>query len=432
MKKRSIFIIVWTLVLCAAMLLSACGQAATEPETAKEPETETEAAETEFAADAVTGDGTDAEEAAGEPSYVIDYDALFYSRDPDEVVITVDGREVSWNEYFYWIRYYAEYIQYYIDMYKYYGMDYKWTDPADEEGTMTLADSVKQDAGNHMGMICCIENYAEENGIELPENIVSQIEADLQAAITEYCGEDATEEDFDRLLRESDYLSLDIYNRYNNANYLYQQIFSHVFGTNGEKVSDEEALKYLEDNGYMRANHILFATVDLSTGEALDEAAVAEKLALAEKTAAELKKIKKTDKLLTKFAELKTKYDEDTGKVAYPDGYVFTTGKMVTEFEDGYNALSDYGVSDPILSSYGYHVIIRLPNDPDAVIEYTDEGTAMTARMAYANSAYSVLMQEKMDSAEIVFADSIKDLSLTDFLVEAPAAETETAAEPVG
>ncbi len=377
-------------------------------------------------ADAETSESGDTAEEKTEPSYVIDYDALFKSHDTDEVVMTVDGREVSWNEYFYWIRYYAEYIQYYIDMYKYYGMDYKWTDPADEEGTMTLADSVRQDAGNHMSMICAIEKYAEDNNIELSKEAKQALEDDLKAQIAEYCGEGATEEDFDKLLREADYLSLDIYKRYNNANYLYQEIFKKIYGEKGEKVSDKDAIKYLEENGYMRANHILFATVDLSTGEALDEATVAEKLALAEKTAAELKKIKKNDKLLKKFAELKTKYDEDTGKYQYPDGYVFTSGKMVQEFEDGYKALKDYEVSDPILSTYGYHVILRLPNDPDAVIEYSDEGTALNARMEYANTAYSELMQKNMDSSEIILADSIIGLSIADYLVEAPA---ETAGE---
>ncbi len=437
MKKNRIFIIVCTLALSAAMLLSACGDAAEEWMTDAANSYEAEiAGETGETADAVSGDaevpeGEDALSAfaavtnEAEASYVIDYDALFKSRDPEEVVMTVDGKEVTWNEYFYWIRYYAEYIQYYINMYKYYGMDYKWTGPADEDGTMTLAESVVVDAKNHMGMICTIENYAEEAGYTLPEEIVQQMEADIQADIVQFCGEGATEEDFDTLLRETDYLSLEIYKRYNTMNYLYQNLMKWLYGENCEKVSDEDALKYLEDNGYMRANHILFMTMDPATGEALDEDTVNGKQALAEKTAAELKKIKDPKKLLKKFAELKTKYDEDTGKVAYPDGYVFPSGQMVAEFEDGWKALSDYEISDPVLSKFGYHVILRLPLDPDAVIEYSEEGTALTARMKYANSAYSDLMQERMDHAKIVLSDSIIGFDLTDFLIEAPAEPAE-------
>ena len=428
MKKNRIFIIVCTFVLCTVMLLSACGQPSTDGMTDAVNDYEAEGTGQDGEAapsgsDEMTEGAEDAlsafAELYGDPdaTYVIDYDAMFKSRDPEEVVMTVDGKEITWNEYFYWIRYYAEYIQYYIDMYKYYGMDYKWTDPADEDGTMTLAESVVVDAKNHMGMICTIENYAEEVGYTLPETVEQQIEADLQADIVAYCGEGATEEDFDALLRETDYLSLDIYKRYSRINYLYQNMMTWLYGANGEKVSDEDALKFLEDNGYMRANHILFATIDLTTGEALDDDAVAEKLALAEKTVKELRKIKKTDNLLKKFAELKTKYCEDTGN---PEGYVFTSGVMVQEFEDGWKALTDYEISDPILTQYGYHVMIRLPIDLDTVLEYSDEGTALTAKMKFANEDYSDKLQERMDDAKIVLSDSIIGFSVADFLVEAP------------
>ena len=44
-----------------------------------------------------------------------------------------------------------------------------------------------------------------------------------------------------------------------------------------------------------------------------------------------------------------------------PDGYVFTEGEMVDEFYQGTKALEVGGVSDPIKSSYGWHIIQRLP-----------------------------------------------------------------------
>ena len=118
-------------------------------------------------------------------------------------------------------------------------------------------------------------------------------------------------------------------------------------------------------------------------------------------------------------------------KFQYPDGYVFTTGKMVQEFENGWKDLKDYEISDPILSTYGYHVMIRLPNDPDAVIEYSDEGTALSARMEYANSAYSEMMQEKIDAADIILSDSIIGMNIADFLIEAPEIVEESPQIPV-
>lgn len=51
---------------------------------------------------------------------------------------------------------------------------------------------------------------------------------------------------------------------------------------------------------------------------------------------------------------------EDTGLAANPDGYAFTTGEMVQEFEDATRALEPGQISGLVESSYGYHIILRL------------------------------------------------------------------------
>ena len=57
---------------------------------------------------------------------------------------------------------------------------------------------------------------------------------------------------------------------------------------------------------------------------------------------------------------------EDTGLAANPDGYAFTTGEMVQEFEDATRALEPGQISGLVESSYGYHIILRLPLAPAA------------------------------------------------------------------
>ncbi|MBR3867666.1 MAG: peptidylprolyl isomerase, partial [Butyricicoccus sp.] len=61
------------------------------------------------------------------------------------------------------------------------------------------------------------------------------------------------------------------------------------------------------------------------------------------------------------FEALIETYNEDPGMEANPEGYVFTEGTMVTEFYEGTLALEDDAVSEPIESSYGWHIIKRLP-----------------------------------------------------------------------
>ena len=166
----------------------------------------------------------------------------------------------------------------------------------------------------------------------------------------------------------------------------------------------------------MNATHIMFMTVDPSTGEALDDETIAEKKALADKFAAELAGITDTEKLQERFAEIKDEYCEDTGKEAYPDGYIFTPGTMVTEFEDTVNALEDYQVSEPVESRYGYHIIMRLPLTIDTVLKTSDSGTPLTARALAANQEYGEKLDACNDGIEIVYTDAFTGFGIADYI----------------
>ena len=356
----------------------------------------------------------DAQESA-EPVQVlsVDYDAMRASHEPDEIVATCNGRDVHWDEYFYWVSYNAAQVENYINsMATYYGMEVSWDDPWGQDTDQSFAEYVPASAEEQIKQVNCIEDFAAENNVVLSDDTLAEIEEQLKSTITSTCGEDATEEDFNEYLDQV-YMTRALYDRMNQINYLYQQGYTQLYGENGELVDDAAAIAYLEDNEYISANHILLMTMDSATGEALDEETIAAQEQKAREIAAELQAIEDPQQLLARFAELKEEYCEDTGKVTYPDGYTFTPGTMVTEFEDACNALADYQVSDPILTSYGYHIIIRLPLDPDKIVEYSYEGTPLNARSLAANAEYASRMdaQYEKTSFEYVpgFSFSIKD-----------------------
>ena len=60
------------------------------------------------------------------------------------------------------------------------------------------------------------------------------------------------------------------------------------------------------------------------------------------------------------FDALIAEYSTDPGSESNPDGYIFTDGDMVQEFEDCVKSLQpgEFGICQ---SDYGYHVIQRLP-----------------------------------------------------------------------
>lgn len=144
---------------------------------------------------------------------------------------------------------------------------------------------------------------------------------------------------------------------------LSSQLRELYFGENsGHYPTDAEVNAYLEESGQYRAKHILLATIDLDTREPLDEEAVAQKKALADDL---LSQLRTAQEPIVLFDQLMNEYSEDSGLAANPDGYTTRKGEMVAPFENAALALKSGEISDVVESDFGYHIILRLPMDPD-------------------------------------------------------------------
>ena len=367
----------------------------------------------------LTGDSAETQEPAAETAVpveveTLDYEALYALHDPAEVVMIVDGKDVTWGEYFSWLYMSAmQTEQYFVSMGNY-GVPLKWSDAAGEDGS-TYADAAIAGGENTLRQLMTILGYAESQGVEASQETLDAVQAQRESDKLATVGEEGTEEDFAQFLH-SLYRSEEAYQRSTMANYINLQNYTDTYGENGEKVSDEQALGYLEENGYLYANHILLSTMDLQTGEALDEAAVAEKEAQAQALAEELQTIQDPEELVKRFRELKEEYDEDTGKTTYPDGYVFLPGEMVTEFEEGVKALADYGVSQPVKSSYGYHVILRLPLTADTVVSYDSTGAAVTGRSLFASFDYAAGLDAYLENLSVEYVGDFQAPDLSKYV----------------
>lgn len=148
----------------------------------------------------------------------------------------------------------------------------------------------------------------------------------------------------------------------------------------GTLAVDDNAVKDYITNNYVKAQHILFLTQDQTTGESFDAATLEEKRAKAEAT---LEKIDAGED----FATLMNELSEDTGLANYPDGYEFTKGEMVPQFEEAAFGLEVNAVSGIVETSYGYHIIKRLP------FEVTEEKIAQ-----YSENAKAAVQSEKMET----------------------------------
>lgn len=349
----------------------------------------------------------------------LDIEALLGAYAPDEIVGSCAGTDVTWDELSYWLSDMGNQAQSTIDMMALYGQSFGWDDKISDESEQTFAEYTVEMAEDCVRQLHTIEALCAENGVTLSAEDEAAMAEDLRQDIEGACGEGASEEDFNSYLAEN-FVSRAMYDRLTRINYLYPALFAKLYGEEAGEVSEADAIAYLEDSGYLCAGHILFLTVeDTVNFEPLDEETVAKKLAQAEAVAAELRAIEDVQERAARFLELKEEYCDDPGKVAYPEGYLFAPGRMTTEFEQAVGELEEYEVSDPVLSPYGYHVIMRLPLSAEMTMMLPESGTAANARSAYASAQFSALVTARIDECVLTLEDGLSPFSLTPYLKEA-------------
>lgn len=376
-------------------------------ETSTRPETGAPSAD---AADAQTPANTEEQTPAGteeQTPAVLDLEAMYASREPDEIVMTIDGKPLTWQDYFYFYQIQAGQWEQQFQLYQAYGMALGWDSQADEEGH-TFAELLGPGTEDLLRQFYAMESLADDLGVEFTEEEQAELQQNHQAFITGRFGEEGTEDQFWEFL-DSIHVSRDLYWRINSYDFLYNACMRELCGENGEKLEEQEILAWMEDNGILSADHILISTADLEGAEK------EEKAALAQKIAEELQAIEDVEKRFARFQELLAEYSEDPGGV---DGYVFGPGVMVQEFYDGTLALEENQVSDPVESQFGYHIILRRPLHAEDEILAGYE--SYTGRQMLANERFNNAFDQKMESIQIVYADGFQAPDPRDFMSTTP------------
>ena len=380
------------LILALALLLlclAGCG-GDTQPESTDTPEPE-----------ASVSPSPEASPEATPEAEARDFSAAYAAFAPDTVVMTVNGLDVTWGEYFYWLFAGVQTLE------SYYGTveDFNAVFDMDAEGR-TYGEYIRYYADSMVEQYRALESHASELGVTLSQSSQDSLAAQWENDVATYGGGD--EDTFLGYLEEL-YMSRELYDYINKISFLYYDCFVEQYGEMGEKCPDGEAAAYAEENDYIQVKHLLFRTVD-DAGEALSEEESAQALEKAQDALAQLQaasdKNAKIDELMAQ--------SEDPGSAYYPNGYVFTHGQMVTEFEDAAYALAEGEVSDIVETPYGYHIILRLPLNVDDTVsgQYISEDEQYSLRYNAAAATYDLAVQSWIDNVETVSTPELESLDM--------------------
>ena len=286
-------------------------------------------------------------------------DSIYYDItgvDPREIVLTLDSNEVPAELFYYWVSYICSSLEYQIgSAYYYQGLfgellntetgEVNWA--ADYEGR-PLSEVAKEDACQAVTFYAAVENLAAQYGLSITEEDEATL-AEGRASMVENLGGEEAFQDYLGTIG----LSEANYTRINRSAMLYEKLL--------DLTMDESSDLYLAPEDYEAyaayADHILLATIDLTTREPLGEEEASAKRALAEDLLARLQAAENQAEL---FGQLADEYSEDTGRASNPNGYVVTPdSSFVASFKETALALEPGTISGIVESEYGYHILLR-------------------------------------------------------------------------
>ncbi len=295
----------------------------------------------------------------------------------EDTVMTVNGTAVGFDEYMAGLNQAVSELE---DLYQSYsGTSVDWDGKFMFDDSMTNIEWCLKRAGQQAARYRVVEAKAAELGLTLTEDQQSAIDEQIESIKEQYVtSDDDSDTQLQAFFATYGYTE-DSYRERCRLNYLYTNLFTELYGEQGSKLSDEKVQAYAEENDYITSAHILFLTTETVTAEDgttssqdISDEQKAEKKAKAEELCAELKAITDDTERWTRFKELMNEYSEDPGLEQFPEGYCFTTGSMVDEYDDTSRSLEEYQVSDVVESQFGYHIIMRLPTKGTDLVSYSN------------------------------------------------------------
>lgn len=309
-------------------------------------------------------------------------------------ILTIDDTEVEAERYLFW-------LVNAIETWKYRGYaletDEDWIQ---QVSGVSIRDAIKGDALDATVIYQVVENQAALRGAVISQTDAEEMDAQLQEMIGQLGGEEYFQNWLDQgCISREGFLAL------NRVPYLDEALMEMMEQAGELEVTAEEVDDFIEEYGIYGAKHILLSTrrsnADGSGYEEFSDEEKAQVLQKAQDLRRQLSDAGDSEEL---FDELMNEYSEDgrneDGTLSSPNGYTLAyAGQMVPEFEAGALALEVGQISDPIQTDYGYHIILRIPEDREEIEENLNSDYKM-----------GVTIQEWINNANIKTTDLYNEL----------------------
>lgn len=299
----------------------------------------------------------------------------------DTAYLTVDGKQVK-------VPYVMELDKRKIPLseYRYYFLTVKnqmdggdasfWTSNADAE--QQLLDQTLE----YLRAQYAIQKLADDKKITMTSSDDAQAENEISSTVAGIGGESA----YASALTEQN-LTAELHRSFVRMQLLSEKLMESYFGEGAEYDTSEAAMRARIDSDYIRASHILISLDTDGTTANKEKASQA----LARAKAGE------------DFDALVAEYGEDPGMTDNKDGYYFTHGDMVEQFETAAYALEVGQISDIVETDYGYHIIKRLPMEESYITE-----NLATLTQSYESRQFQQIIQEAAEKLEVSYGPQYK------------------------
>lgn len=332
--------------------------------------------------------------------------AAMASLPPDTVMLRSGEFVVDWGAFYFYLHNTVSQVTYGFQE----QMD--WSEPSPYGGTW--ADLIK-DYVIDQAKQSLVYDYA----VDLLDISFTDYELEsLKSIIDMMLAEAESLESLERDLRLDGFYSLAVYEGLFMDYAIQEKVPVALYGEYYDDISDEAAADYAERNGFMRAKHILLSFPSEYDGFTLDEieAAKPDVYKQMQDILAELNKRKNDADFEDFFVELMTEHSEDPGSFNFPDGYLFQFYDMVEPFSAACEALEPGGLSGIVETSYGYHIILRLPLDYDNMVPYSlmSQGQYYSLRQLAVFEAYEAQLFEWLDAMVVEHSPELDALDIAE------------------